>query len=132
MPTQIDIERNVAELAGDLRAELAEAIGQAIQQELAIRAPPATPPTMTDTGATTDEPDQTQWVQNERTEAWHIVSVGPGSGFASPQWSAWCGWAFGRSGGFSLETPSPGSHRCPRCIGIAAKRAGNAVGTQPA
>ena len=120
---QEEIDRKVAELAGDLRAELAEAIGQSVRQELATRAAPAQRPPTADQGTTTDATDPTRWVQNRRTENWHIVSVGLESGFPSPEWSAWCGWAFGRSEGFLLGTPGPGAERCKRCIGIAARQA---------
>ena len=122
-PSREEIEVKITDLAGELRTELAEAIGQTVREELAARASPATRPPTTDTGTVTDAPDPTRWAQNQRTEQWHIVAVGPGSGFPSPEWSAWCGWALGLSGGFLFETPRPGEERCKRCIGIAAKRA---------
>ena len=125
--TPADLEERVDELAGDLRTELSAAVAQAVRQELAARAPPApTPPTTADRSTETELPGPTVWVQNDRTDHWHIVSIGPGSGFPSPHWSSWCGWAFGRSGGFSLDSPPPGAERCTRCIGITAKRVGRA------
>ena len=123
-----DLEDRIGKLAGSLRTELAGAIAHEVRQELAARsrATPA-PPETTERGTGTEAPDPTVWVQNERTEAWHVVSLGPGSGTPSSHWSAWCGWAFGRSGGFALETPAPGADRCKRCIRIASLRTGRAI-----
>ena len=125
--TVADLDARVSALVGDLRTELTDAVGQLIRQELVARCPPTPPPApTTDQGTSTDPPDVT-WAQNHRTECWHIVSVGPGSGFPSLHWAAWCGWAFGRSPGYRLEQPSSGAERCPRCIDMCTKRTGRAV-----
>ena len=121
VPETAVIEEMVAAWAGDLRRELHDALAQEMRVELALRAPPA-PAATRDQGAATDPP----WVQNERTKAWHVLALGPGSGHPSAHWSSLCGWAFGRSGGFSIETPPAGVERCDRCVSIAAKRAARA------
>ena len=119
-------DARVAELAGDLRQELQEAIAQQLRQELMARRPAAA--STTDQGTETDELEPaTVWVQNHRTECWHVVSVGPGSGFSSTQWACWCGWAFGRSPGYRLESPPRDGERCPRCLDIHRKRTGRAA-----
>ena len=116
-PPGIDIEEAVAKAAGELRRELQDALAQEIRLELALRAPPPRPSSR-DQSVATERP----WVQNDRTKAWHIEAIGPGSGQPSPHWQSICGWAFGRSGGFSVETPAVGDEKCKRCMDISAQR----------
>ena len=120
------VDARVAEIAGELRHELHEALAQQLRQEIVAQRPAAAP--TTDQGTETDRPvPATVWVQNHRTECWHVVSVGPGSGFSSTQWACWCGWAFGRSPGYRLEMPPRDGERCPRCLDISLKRTGRAA-----
>ena len=62
-------------------------------------------------------------VQNARTKVCHLVGVGPHSGSAVAGWTALCGWAFGRQGGFTLVGATAGDIRCGRCTEFAALRA---------
>ena len=125
---QDSVEEQFGQLAGALRVELAGAVAQEVRLELAARARAVPPPPNTmDQGTATETPDPTVWAQNVRTEVWHIVSLGPGSGHPSPQWASHCGWSFGVSGGFALEQPAPGDELCKRCRRLVFQRTGREV-----
>ena len=117
LPDAEYLEELVASWAGDLRRELRDALSQELRLELAHRATPA-PAASREQGVATDTP----WVQNERTKMWHLSALGPGSGHPSVHWASLCGWAYGCSGGYSIESPPVLCERCDRCEGIAAKR----------
>ena len=122
------LEEQFGQLAGDLRVELAGAVAQEVRLELAARARAVpTPPTTTDQGTVTEAPDPTVWAQNVRTEVWHVVLIGPGSGLPSPEWASHCGWSLGVSGGFALEQPAPGAELCKRCRRLVLQRTGREV-----
>ena len=120
MPQTELIEQIVAEKTAGLRDEISEALAQELRLEFARAAPAA--PTTAETATETDP----VWVENDRTEHWHIMAIGPGSGHPSRHWSAVCGWAFGVSDGFSIERPPPGAERCGRCLDITARRVAKA------
>ena len=86
------LEKLVAERAGELRAELLDALLAELRLEIA-RATPARP-TVTDTGTATCP----SLVRNTRTKEVHIVAIGPDSGRPNAHWSSLCGWAFGHWG----------------------------------
>ena len=95
-PSDADTQRIATRVAGDLVAELGEALRAEIDLELARRIP--RPAALCD--ASTDPAPSL--VTNDRTECVHIIGVGPSSGLSARRWKSLCGWTFGRWGGFTI------------------------------
>ena len=111
-----DVEKMVAARAGDLRAELLDALLSELRLEVARRVPPA--PVSADRASSTCSP----LVRNSRTKCLHICAVAPESGKPPAEWTSLCGWDFGRWGGFTIEGGPLSRATCDRCRKFAGLR----------
>ena len=99
----------VSTRAGDLRAELLDALLSEMRLELARRVPPA--PCTADQSSGTCSP----LVRNSRTKCLHICAIAPDSGKPPAEWTGLCCWDFGRWGGFAIEGGPLSRSTCDRC-----------------
>ena len=110
------IEQLVLARAGELRAELAEALLSELRLEVA-RLTPARPGSSDQSSSTCPA-----LVRNKRTKEVHVVAIGPDSGRTSACWTSLCGWSFGQWGGFTLEGGPLEGTTCKRCAKFARAR----------
>ena len=85
--------------------ELGDALRAEFALELARKTPP---PKATGEASTATEPVR---VQNDRTEKVHLVAVGADSGLPAKRWKSFCGWEFGRWGGYTFVVVVVGGHK---------------------
>ena len=107
--TRDEIERLVAQRAGDLRSELLDALVAEVRLQLLRRAVPAR--STVDQAASTCEP----LVRNSRTKCLHVCAIAPESGRPQAEWTSLCGWDFGLWGGFTLEGGPTSRVTCECC-----------------